>query len=485
MATPKAISRKTTDLGSDYKWGFVTDVESDVAPKGLSEDIVRLISGKKNEPRWMLDWRLRAYRHWTKGGYEEPRWAKVTFPPIDYQDMRYYAAPVSAKRLESLDEVDPEMVEAFNKLGIPIEEQKKLSGVAVDAVFDSVSVATTLKDTLEKLGIIFCSFSEAVQKHPDLVRKYLGTVVPYTDNFFASLNSAVFSDGSFAYVPPGVRCPVELMTYFRINTEDTGQFERTLIIADEGSYVSYLEGCTAPMRKSHQLHAAVVELIALDNAEIKYSTLQNWYPGDKDGNGGVYNFVTKRGKAAGVNSKISWTQVETGSAITWKYPGVILQGDNSVGEFYSVALVNNYQQADTGTKMIHIGKNTRSTIVAKGISAGHGQNTYRGLVKIMPSATGARNFTRCDSLLIGEECGAHTVPYIEVRNPTARIEHEASTSKVSEDQLFYLMQRGISEENAQHMIINGFCRGVFQELPFEFAMEASQLLKVSLEGAVG
>lgn len=485
MATPRVISRKTTDLDSDYKWGFVTDVESDVAPKGLNEDIIRLISGKKNEPEWMLAWRLRAYRHWGKLNYEEPRWAKVSFAPIDYQDVRYYAAPISTKNPESLDEVDPEMVEAFNKLGIPIEEQKKLTGVAVDAVFDSVSVATTYQETLEKLGIIFCSFSEAVQKHPDLVRKYLGSVVPYTDNFYATLNSAVFSDGSFAYIPPGVRCPLELMTYFRINTEGTGQFERTLIIADKGSYVSYLEGCTAPMRKTHQLHAAVVELIALDNAEIKYSTLQNWFPGDKEGRGGVYNFVTKRGKAAGVNSKVSWTQVETGSAITWKYPGVILQGDNSVGEFYSVAMVNNYQQADTGTKMIHIGKNTRSTIIAKGISAGRGQNTYRGLVKIMPSATGARNFTRCDSLLIGDKCGAHTVPYIEVRNPTARMEHEASTSKVSEDQLFYLMQRGITEEDAQSMIINGFCRGVFQELPFEFAMEASQLLKVSLEGAVG
>lgn len=485
MATPRVISRKTTDLDSDYKWGFVTDVESDVAPKGLNENIIRLISGKKNEPEWMLAWRLRAYGHWGKLNYEEPRWAKVSFAPIDYQDVRYYAAPISTKNPESLDEVDPEMVEAFNKLGIPIEEQKKLTGVAVDAVFDSVSVATTYQETLEKLGIIFCSFSEAVQKHPDLVRKYLGSVVPYTDNFYATLNSAVFSDGSFAYIPPGVRCPLELMTYFRINTEGTGQFERTLIIAEEGSYVSYLEGCTAPMRKTHQLHAAVVELIALDNAEIKYSTLQNWFPGDKEGRGGVYNFVTKRGKAAGVNSKVSWTQVETGSAITWKYPGVILQGDNSVGEFYSVAMVNNYQQADTGTKMIHIGKNTRSTIIAKGISAGRGQNTYRGLVKIMPSATGARNFTRCDSLLIGDKCGAHTVPYIEVRNPTARMEHEASTSKVSEDQLFYLMQRGITEEDAQSMIINGFCRGVFQELPFEFAMEASQLLKVSLEGAVG
>ena len=485
MATRNVISRKTKDLDSDYKWGFVTDIEADIAPKGLNEDIVRFISAKKNEPKWLLEWRLKAYRHWIKQNYQEPKWAKIHHPPIDFQDIHYYSAPVQKKSPEGLDEVDPELVEAFNKLGIPLEEQKRLTGVAVDAVFDSVSVATTLQETLDKLGIIFCSFNEAVQKHPDLVRKYLGSVVPYTDNFYASLNSAVFSDGSFAYVPPGVRCPVELMTYFRINTEGTGQFERTLIIADEGSYVSYLEGCTAPMRKTHQLHAAVVELIALDNAELKYSTLQNWFPGDKDGKGGVYNFVTKRGKAAGVNSKISWTQVETGSAITWKYPSVILQGHNSVGEFYSVALVNNYQQADTGSKMIHIGKNTKSTIVSKGISAGRAENTYRGLVKIMPSATGARNFTRCDSLLIGDKCAAHTVPYIEVRNPTAHMEHEATTSKVSEDQLFYSMQRGISEENAQHMIINGFCRGVFQELPFEFAMEASQLLKVSLEGTVG
>jgi len=486
MAKPtRVISRTSTDIGSEYKWGFVTEIEGDRAPKGLNEDIVRLIAAKKGEPDWLLEWRLRAYRHWMTLKYEEPKWAKVSFPPIDYQEIYYYSSPFKEKRPESLEELDPELVEAFNKLGIPLEEQKKLSGVAVDAVFDSVSVATTYQKTLEELGIIFCSVSEAVQKHPDLVRKYLGSVVPYTDNFFASLNSAVFSDGTFAYIPPGVRCPLELMTYFRINSEGSGQFERTLIIADKGSYVSYLEGCTAPMRKSHQLHAAVVELIALDNAEIKYSTLQNWYPGDKEGRGGVYNFVTKRGKAAGVNSKISWTQVETGSAITWKYPSVILQGDNSVGEFYSVALVNNYQQADTGTKMTHIGKNSRSTIIAKGISAGHGQNTYRGLVKIMPTATGARNFTRCDSLLIGDKCAAHTVPYIEVRNPTARIEHEASTSKVSDEQLFYCMQRGISEENAQHMIINGFCRGIFQELPFEFAMEASQLLKVSLEGAVG
>ncbi len=487
MTRPKVISRSTTsgDLDSEYRWGFVTDVEADMAPRGLNEEIVRLISAKKGEPQWMTEWRLKAYRYWTGLGYEEPRWSKVRFPKIDYQDIYYYSAPVSKRGPQSLDEVDPQMLEAFNKLGIPLEEQKKLSGVAVDAVFDSVSVATTYQEQLEKAGVIFCPISEAIQKHPELVQKYLGTVVPYTDNFFASLNSAVFSDGTFAYVPPGVRCPMELMTYFRMNSEGTGQFERTLIIADEGSYVSYLEGCTAPIRKTSQLHAAVVELIALDNAEIKYSTLQNWYPGDKQGHGGVYNFVTKRGKAAGVNSKISWTQVETGSAITWKYPSVILQGDNSTGEFYSVALVNNYQQADTGTKMIHMGKDTKSTIIAKGISAGHGENTYRGLVKIMPTAANARNFTRCDSLLIGDKCAAHTVPYIEVRNPTARMEHEATTSRVSEDQLFYLMQRGISEENAQYMIINGFCKGVFQELPFEFAMEASQLLKVSLEGVVG
>ena len=485
MTQPKVISRTTTDLDTDYRWGFVTEVEADMAPKGLNEDIVRLISGKKSEPEWMTEWRLKAYRYWTGLNYEEPTWSKVRYPDIDYQDIYYYSAPVSKRGPQSLDEVDPEMLEAFNKLGIPLEEQKQLSGVAVDAVFDSVSVATTYKEQLEKAGVIFCPISEAIQKHPDLVKKYLGSVVPYTDNFFASLNSAVFSDGTFAYVPPGVRCPMELMTYFRMNSEGTGQFERTLIIADEGSYVSYLEGCTAPIRKTSQLHAAVVELIALDNAEIKYSTLQNWYPGDKQGNGGVYNFVTKRGKAAGINSKISWTQVETGSAITWKYPSVILQGDNSVGEFYSVALVNNYQQADTGTKMIHLGKNTKSTIIAKGISAGHGENTYRGLVKIMPTAKNARNFTRCDSLLVGSQCAAHTVPYIEVRNPTAHMEHEATTSKVSDDQLFYLMQRGIGEESAQYMIINGFCKGVFQELPFEFAMEASQLLKVSLEGTVG
>ncbi|MEO6198298.1 MAG: Fe-S cluster assembly protein SufB [Dehalococcoidia bacterium] len=487
MATkePKVISR-TSEIESEYKWGFVTEIEEERAPKGLSEDIVRLISSKKEEPEWMLEWRLRSYRHWLTQEDKEPLWAKVTFPPIDYQDVYYYAAPKpKGDAPKNLDEVDPELVEAFNKLGIPIEEQKRMTGVAVDAVFDSVSVATTFQKQLEELGVIFCPISEAIRKHPDIVKKYIGSVVPYTDNFYATLNSAVFSDGTFCYVPPGVRCPIELMTYFRINAEETGQFERTLIVADKGSYVSYLEGCTAPMRKTNQLHAAVVELVALDDAEIKYSTLQNWYPGDKEGKGGVYNFVTKRGKCAGRNSKISWTQVETGSAITWKYPSCILQGDNSVGEFYSVALVNNYQQADTGTKMIHIGKNTRSTIIAKGISAGHGQGTYRGLVRIQPTAVGARNFTRCDSLLIGSECGAHTVPYIEVKEPTAHLEHEATTSKISDDQLFYLMSRGIPEEDAQYMIINGFCKGVFQELPFEFAMEASQLLRVSLEGAVG
>ena len=486
VTTPKVISRNTEIEDSDYKWGFTIDIESDVAPKGLNEDIVRFIWAKKGEPDWMLEWRLRAYRHWVRQNYEEPRWANVHHPPIDFQNIIYYAAPTSkAQGPNSLDEVDPELVDAFNKLGIPIEEQKKLSGVAVDAVLDSVSVATTYKETLDKYGVIFCSLTEAIQKHPDLVKKYMGSVVPYTDNFYASLNSAVFSDGSFAYIPKGVRCPMDLMTYFRINQADSGQFERTLIIADEGSHVSYLEGCTAPSRKTNQLHAAVVELIALDNAEIKYSTLQNWFPGDKEGKGGVYNFVTKRGKALGVNSKISWTQVETGSAITWKYPSVILQGDNSSGEFYSVALVNNYQQADTGTKMLHIGKNTKSTIVAKGISAGKGNATYRGLVKINPSATNARNFTQCDSLLVGDKCGAHTVPYIEVRNPSARMEHEATTSKVSDDQLFYLQQRGISLEDAHYMIINGFCKGIFKELPFEFAAEASQLLKVSLEGTVG
>ena len=489
MSTPRVISRGATtsgDLDTDYKWGFTIDIESDVAPKGLNEDIVRLISAKKEEPDWMLEWRLKAFQHWIKQNQDEPKWANIHHPPIDFQDIHYYAAPGSKEGgPKSLDEVDPEILEAFDKLGIPLAEREKLAGVAVDAVLDSVSVATTYQETLEKAGIIFCPISEAIQKHPDLVQKYMGSVVPYADNFYATLNSAVFSDGSFVYIPKGVRCPIELMTYFRINQADSGQFERTLIIADEGSYVSYLEGCTAPARKTSQLHAAVVELIAMDDAEIKYSTLQNWFPGDKDGNGGVYNFVTKRGKALGRNSKISWTQVETGSAITWKYPSVILQGDNSVGEFYSVALVNNYQQADTGTKMIHVGKNTKSTIVAKGISAGRGSATYRGLVKIMPTAEGARNFTQCDSLLIGDQCGAHTVPYIEVRNPSAQIEHEASTSKVSDDQLFYCQQRGISVEDAHFMIINGFCRSIFQELPFEFAMEASQLLKVSLEGAVG
>ena len=486
MTTSKVISRETGLEESQYKWGFELDIESDVAPRGLSEEIVRLISAKKGEPEWMLDWRLKAFRLWVGSNDGEPGWANVEFPPIDYQDMIYYAAPKSqGDGPKSLEDIDPEVLEGFNKLGIPLEEQKMLTGVAVDAVLDSVSVATTYRDMLKKAGVIFCPISDAIKEHPELVQKYLGSVVPYSDNFYATLNSAVFSDGSFCYVPPGVRCPVELMTYFRINELDTGQFERTLIIADKGSYVSYLEGCTAPIRKSHQLHAAVVELVALEDAEIKYSTLQNWYPGDKEGNGGVYNFVTKRGKAAGKRSKISWTQVETGSAITWKYPSVILQGDDSVGEFYSVALVNNYQQADTGTKMTHIGKNTRSTIIAKGISAGKANNTYRGQVKIMPSAANARNFTQCDSLLVGDQCGAHTVPYIEVRNPTAQLEHEASTSKVSDDQVFYLQQRGISNEEAHYMIINGFCRGIFKELPFEFAAEASQLMRVSLEGTVG
>ncbi len=486
MTTQRVISRSSTDIDTEYKWGFTIDIEEDSAPRGLSEDIVRFISARKEEPEWMLEWRLKAYRYWVSLNEEEPTWANIQHPRIDFQDIIYYASPTAQKEgPKSMDEVDPELLAAFDKLGIPLGEQKRLAGVAVDAVLDSSSVATTYQETLEKAGVIFCSMSEAVRNHPELVQKYLGSVVPYADNFYAALNSAVFSDGSFAYIPRGVRCPMELMTYFRINALDTGQFERTLIVAEEGAYVSYLEGCTAPMRKSHQLHAAVVELVALDDAEIKYSTLQNWFPGDKEGNGGVYNFVTKRGKAQGKNSKISWTQVETGSAITWKYPSVILQGDNSVGEFYSVALVNNYQQADTGTKMIHLGRNTKSTIIAKGISAGHGQNTYRGLVKIMPAARGARNFTQCDSLLIGDRCGAHTVPYIEVQNPTAQLEHEATTSKVSDDQLFYCQQRGISPEEANYMIINGFCRGIFQELPFEFAMEAGQLMKVSLEGTVG
>ena len=486
MVDQKIISRETGIEDTQYKWGFEFDIESDIAPKGLSEEVVRLISRKKHEPEWMLDWRLKAYRHWLKLETAEPKWANVEFSEIDYQDIIYYAAPKSqSDGPKNLDDVDPEILESFDKLGIPLEEQKKLTGVAVDAVLDSVSVATTYQDMLKEAGVIFCSMSEAVKNHPDLVQKYIGSVVPYSDNFYATLNSAVFSDGSFCYVPPGVRCPIELMTYFRINEVDTGQFERTLIVADKGSYVSYLEGCTAPMRKTHQLHAAVVELVALEDAEIKYSTLQNWYPGDKDGQGGVYNFVTKRGNAKGKRSKISWTQVETGSAITWKYPSVILQGDESVGEFHSVALVNNAQQADTGTKMTHIGKNTKSTIIAKGISAGKANNTYRGQVKIMPNASGSRNFTQCDSLLIGNECGAHTIPYIEVRNPTAQLEHEATTSKVSDDQLFYLQQRGLSLEEANYMIINGFCKGIFKELPFEFAAEASQLMRVNLEGTVG
>jgi Fe-S cluster assembly protein SufB len=471
----------------DYKWGFITDIEEERVPKGLNEDIIRIISAKKKEPAFMLDWRLKAFRHWMslEKAEAEPKWANVKYSPIDYQNIVYYSAPKQKPSLKSLDELDPEILRTYEKLGIPLAEQKKLAGVAVDAVFDSVSVATTFKEKLAELGVIFCSFSEAVQKHPDLVQKYLGSVVPQTDNFFAALNAAVFTDGSFVYVPKGVRCPMELSTYFRINAAETGQFERTLIVADEGAYVSYLEGCTAPIRDENQLHAAVVELIALDNAQIKYSTVQNWYPGDKEGRGGIYNFVTKRGKCAGVNSKISWTQVETGSAITWKYPSCILQGDNSVGEFYSVALTNNYQQADTGTKMIHLGKNTSSTIVSKGISAGHGQNTYRGQVKIQKGATGARNYTQCDSLLIGDKCGAHTFPYIEVKNSTARMEHEASTSKIGEDQMFYLQQRGLKTEDAVSMIVNGFCKQVFRELPMEFAVEAQKLLSVSLEGSVG
>jgi Fe-S cluster assembly protein SufB len=472
----------------EYKYGFVTDIEAETAPRGLNEDIVRLISAKKNEPRFMLEWRLKAYRQWVKleRSEAEPTWSNIHYPPIDYQDIIYYAAPKQpTEGPKSLDEVDPKLLETFAKLGISLEEQKRLSGVAVDAVFDSVSVATTFKKKLSELGIIFCSFSEAVQNHPELIEKYLGSVVPYTDNFFATLNSAVFTDGSFCYIPKGVRCPMELSTYFRINTADTGQFERTLIVAEAGSYVSYLEGCTAPRRDTNQLHAAVVELIALDDAEIKYSTVQNWYPGDAEGKGGIYNFVTKRGKCLGRNSKISWTQVETGSAITWKYPSCILLGDNSIGEFYSVALTNNYQQADTGTKMIHIGKNTRSTIISKGISAGHGQNTYRGLVKILKSATGARNYSQCDSLLLGDKCGAHTFPYLEVTNRAAQVEHEASTSKIGEDQLFYCRQRGISAEDAVSMIVNGFCKQVFRELPMEFAVEAQKLLGVSLEGSVG
>ncbi len=471
-------------LEREYSAGFVTPIEMETVPKGLNEDVVRLISAKKNEPEFMLDWRLKAFRRWQAMAH--PRWAHVQFPPIDYQDIHYYAAPKLAKdRPMSLDEVDPELLRTYEKLGVPLKEREILAGVAVDAVFDSVSVATTFKERLGELGIVFCSFSEAVQKHPELVRQYLGTVVPAGDNFYAGLNAAVFSDGSFVYVPKGVRCPMELSTYFRINAQSTGQFERTLIIADEGAYVSYLEGCTAPMRDENQLHAAVVELIALEGAQIKYATVQNWYPGDKEGKGGIYNFVTKRGECRGDNSRISWTQVETGSAITWKYPSVILRGDNSVGEFHSVALTNNFQQADTGTKMIHIGRNTKSTILSKGIAAGRGQNAYRGLVKVLPKAEGARNYTQCDSLLIGDKCGAHTFPYIEVRNPTARVEHEASTSRIGEDQLFYCMQRGLSAEDAVSMIVNGFCKEVFKELPMEFAVEAQKLLGVSLEGAIG
>ncbi len=481
------MSTEVKDIESlankEYKYGFVTDIETDEAPKGLNEDIIRLISSKKNEPEWMTEWRLKAYRHWLT--MKEPTWQNVKYPPIDYQDIRYYSAPKSKAKLKSLDEVEPEILKTYEKLGIPLEEQKLLAGVAVDAVFDSVSVATTYKEKLSELGIIFCSMSEAIHNHPDLIKQYLGSVVPYTDNYFATLNSAVFSDGSFVYIPKGVRCPMELSTYFRINAADTGQFERTLIIADEGAHVSYLEGCTAPIRDTNQLHAAVVELVALDDATVKYSTVQNWYPGDAQGKGGIYNFVTKRGACRGRNSKISWTQVETGSAITWKYPGCILQGENSIGEFYSVALTNNYQQADTGTKMIHIGRNTRSTIVSKGISAGKSQNTYRGLVRIGKKAEGARNFSQCDSLLLGDKCGAHTFPYLEVDNPTATVEHEATTSKIGEDQIFYLNQRGIATEDAVNMIVNGYCKEVFNELPMEFAVEAQRLLSISLEGSVG
>ncbi|HMT10077.1 MAG TPA: Fe-S cluster assembly protein SufB [Ignavibacteria bacterium] len=470
----------------DYKYGFQTDIEMDIVPKGLSEDTIRLISAKKNEPEWMLEWRLKAYKHWlTLSGSKEPTWANISYPAVDFQDIIYYAAPKQKPELKSLDEVDPELLKTFEKLGISLQEQKRLTGVAVDAVFDSVSVTTTFKEELSKLGIIFCSMSEAIQEHPELVKKYIGSVVPYTDNFYAALNSAVFTDGSFCYIPKGIRCPMELSTYFRINTSGTGQFERTLLVADEGGYVSYLEGCTAPMRDENQLHAALVEIVAMDDATVKYSTVQNWYPGDKEGKGGIYNFVTKRGACRGKNSKITWTQVETGSAITWKYPSCILQGDNSVGEFYSVAVTNNHQQADTGTKMIHLGKNTKSTIVSKGISAGLSNNSYRGLVKVHKNADNARNFTQCDSLLIGDRCGAHTFPYIEVGNHSAKVEHEATTSKIGEDQLFYLRQRGIAQEDAINMIVNGYCKDVFRELPMEFAVEAQKLLSISLEGSVG
>jgi len=473
--------RSLSDEG--YKYGFVTDIEADTAPPGLNEETVRFISAKKGEPEWLLEWRLQAFRAWRE--MREPEWAKVEFPPIDFQSASYYAAPKQQAAPKSLDEVDPELLRTYEKLGVPLREREILAGVAVDAVFDSVSVATTFKEQLAALGIIFCSFGEAVKEHPELVRKYLGTVVPQNDNFYAALNSAVFSDGSFAYIPPGVRCPMELSTYFRINARNSGQFERTLLVADKGAYVSYLEGCTAPQRDENQLHAAVVELIAHEDAQIKYSTVQNWYPGDAEGKGGIYNFVTKRGACRGARAKISWTQVETGSAITWKYPSCILEGDDSVGEFYSVAITNNRQQADTGTKMIHIGRNTRSTIISKGISAGRGQNTYRGLVRVQPRAQNARNYTQCDSLLIGDRCGAHTVPYIEVRNPSAKVEHEATTSKISEDQLFYCRQRGLSDEDALSLIVNGFCKEVLKELPMEFAVEAQKLLAVSLEGSVG
>ncbi len=482
VETIKSVEEAT---GGDYKYGFVTDIDSELAPKGLNEDIVRFISHKKDEPEWLLDWRLKAFRLWESSVKEEPTWANLKQTPMDFQDAYYYAAPKKGEAPKSLDEVDPDLLETYEKLGIPLREQEALAGVAVDAVFDSVSVATTFKGKLAELGIIFCPISEAVRDHPELIKKYLGSVVPASDNFYATLNSAVFSDGSFVYIPKGVRCPMELSTYFRINAAETGQFERTLIVADADSQVSYLEGCTAPMRSEHQLHAAVVELVALENADIKYSTVQNWYPGDKDGNGGIYNFVTKRGACRGDNSKISWTQVETGSAITWKYPSVILQGDNSIGEFFSVAITNNYQQADTGTKMLHIGRNTSSTIISKGISAGHGQQTYRGLVRVQGAAEKARNFTQCDSLLIGDKCGGHTVPYIEARNKTAKVEHEATTSKIGDDQLFYCRQRGLSDEEAVSLIVNGFCKEVLQKLPMEFAVEAQKLLGISLEGAVG
>ena len=482
MAEDK-ISALDAVSGDAYKYGFVTDIEAETAPKGLNEDIIRFISAKKGEPDWLLDFRLKAYRHWI--GLTEPRWAKVDYPPIDYQDIYYYSAPKSAKDPKTLDDVDPELLKTYDKLGVPLHERAMLAGVAVDAVFDSVSVATTFREKLAKQGIIFCSISEAVKAHPDLVREYLGSVVPYTDNFFACLNAAVFSDGTFVYIPKGVRCPMELSTYFRINAKKTGQFERTLIVADDDSYVSYLEGCTAPQRDENQLHAAIVEIIVKDRAEVKYSTVQNWFPGDKDGKGGIYNFVTKRGLCAGYKSKLSWTQVETGSAVTWKYPSCVLKGDCSTGEFYSVAITNNYQQADTGTKMIHLGKNTSSTIISKGISAGRSQNTYRGLVRVAPAADNARNFSQCDSLLIGDKCGAHTLPVMVDGNPTASVEHEATTSKISEEQLFYCRQRGLGAEEAVSLIVNGFCKDVMQKLPMEFAIEATRLVAVTLEGSVG